>query len=432
MPLRKELIIIGLKNLAKNPMPKPTPGKQYTITDENTLSQVARRAYGNGNHWPRIWRANQSALRSGDPDLIFPGEVIFIPEIAELRRDAPDLSNREPDELSIIVDGLDITPTDTKIVLTMDTTSDAWTASIPWTPGENEDLDKRVIFYAKPLTRIYIGGKLVITGPLTDSESVVSDDGTVKNLGGYSRTVDMLDSNMKPPLEENNVTLKQRAQKLVQVHGIKAVFNADTGGPFDRVTIGDIEKIATHLNGLAKERAVLMSSTADGNLLFHEADTKSPPLATLQEGQPPVGNFRLGAKSRERFNSYRVLLTTPLDNFESIAIDKSVPGSRHKVLRIQGAIEGEAAVAARWARNLAWIKALTFKLPVEGWLDPNGNVWTPNTKYTFVSPSAHLADGFDFLVRAVEFNETPDGKSAILNLIPPQLYSKEEVVEPWV
>ena len=412
-------------------MPKPTPGKQYTIEDETSLSQIARRAYGNGNHWPRIWRANQSALRSGDPNIIFSGEVIFIPELAELRRAAADLSNREPDELSIIIDGLEITPTATKIILTMDTTSDAWTATLPWVPGENPELDKRVIFYAKPLTRVYIGGKLVLTGPMYDSESVISEDETVKNLGGYSRTADMLDSNMKPPLEENNVTLKQRAQKLAQAHGIKAVFNTDTGGPFDRVTISDLEKIDTHLKKLAKERAVLMSNTADGDLLYHGADLKSPSLATLQEGQPPVGNYRVGARSRERFNSYRVLLTTPLDDFEAPAIDKNVSGSRHKVLRIQGAVEGEAAAAARWARNLAWIKALTISLPVEGWLDPNGNVWTPNTKYTFLSPGAHLPDGFDFLVRSVELDETADGKSAVLKLIPPQLYSKEEVAEPW-
>ena len=413
-------------------MPSPAPGKQYTIEDETSLSQVARRAYGNGNHWPRIWRANQSALRSGDPDIIFPGEVIFIPELAELRRAAADLSNREPDELSIIVDGLEITPTATKIMRTMDTTSDAWTAVLPWVPGENAELDERVIFYAKPLTRVYIGGKLVMTGPMYDSESVISDEGTVKNLGGYSRTADMLDSNMKPPLEENNVTLKQRAQKLAEFHGIQAVFDTDTGGPFDRVTAGELEKIDTHLKGLAKERAVLMSNTPDGNLLFHEADLKSPPLATLREGQPPVGNYRVGAKSRARFKSYRVLLTTPLDNFESTAVDDNVSGSRHKVLRIQGSVEGEAATAARWARNLAWIEALTISLPVEGWTDPQGNVWEPNTKYTLVSPSIHLPDGFDFLVRSVEFNESPDGKSAILNLIPPQLYSKEEVAEPWL
>ncbi len=413
-------------------MPKPTPGKQYTVKDEESLSQISQRAYGNGNHWPRIWRANQSALRSGDPNIIFPGEVIFIPELAELQRAVSDLSNREPDELSIIMDGLEITPTDTKIVVTMDTTSDAWTCKLPWVSGENAELDKRVIFYAKPLTRVYIGGKLVMTGPMTDSESVISTkDGTFKNLGGYSSTMDMLDSNAKPPLEENNVTLKQRAQKLAQAHGIQAVFEVGTGGPFDRVTIGDLEKIDTHLKKLAKERAVLMSNTPEGNLLFHEADTKSPPLATLQEGHPPVGDYRVGAKSRGRFNSYRVLLTTPLDNFEAIVQDKSVSGSRHKVIRIQGSVEGEAAVAARWARNLAWIEALTMDLPVEGWLDPKGNVWAPNTKYTLVSPSIHLPNGFDFLVRSVEFNETPGSKSAILKLIPPQLYSKEEVIEPW-
>ena len=64
-------------------MAKPIPGKQYTIQDENSLSQIAARAYGDETLWPRIWSANQFILRSGDPNLIFPGEVISIPVLPE-------------------------------------------------------------------------------------------------------------------------------------------------------------------------------------------------------------------------------------------------------------------------------------------------------------------------------------------------------------
>lgn len=412
-------------------MPKPTPGKQYTIVDEDTLSQVARRAYGNANHWPRIWRANQSALRSGDPDLIFPGEVIYIPEIGELLRDEPAMSNREPDELSIVLDGLEIRSTASRVMLTMDTPSDGWTATLNWQPGDNPDFDARVKPYTYAPARVYIGGALIISGYLYSVGSSISDNGTTMSLAGFSRTADIIDSTLRPPYEENNISLKQRAQKLVQHHGIKAVFETNTGGPFDRVTASESDTIFNHLNKLARERGVLISSTAQGNLLFTEADTKSAPVATLEEGQPPIRNFNAEFNGRKRFNTYRAINTTPFGNNEGIARDKKVPRSRIRTFRVRESLAGEIQAAARWERSKTVADALTIPLPVVGWLDPRGNLWKPNTKITVISPSIHVPNGFDFLIRSVEFSETENEKSAILNIVPPQVYTKEEVTEPW-
>ena len=412
-------------------MPKPTPGKQYTIEDEATLSQVARRAYGNGNHWPRIWRANQSALRSGDPDLIFPGEVIFIPEIAELQRDTPDLANREPDELSIIVDGIEIISTASKVMRTMDTLSDGWTATLPWTPGDNPELDARIAPYAYPPARVYIGGELIISGYLYTVGSAISERGTIKNLHGFSRTADIIDSTMRPPYEESNVTLRQRAEKIVQTHGLKAVFETDMGGQFDRVTAGELERVGEHLGKLAFQRAVLMSSTPEGNVLFWTANVKAAPVATLQEGQPPVLNFSAEFDGRKRFNAYRAISTASFGNIEGIVKDDRVPRSRIRTFRVSDSLAGEIETAARWERNKTLAGALTIPLPIEGWLDPRGNLWEPNTKVTVISPTIHVPNGFDFLIRSVQFSETARGKNAILNIVPPQVYTKEEIVEPW-
>ena len=87
---------------------KPVPGKKYTIQDENSLSQVAGRAYGDITLWTRIWSANQSQLKSGDPNLIFPGEIIIIPllperESVKTSTADKDLSGKEKDEVTILL-----------------------------------------------------------------------------------------------------------------------------------------------------------------------------------------------------------------------------------------------------------------------------------------------------------------------------------------
>jgi prophage tail gpP-like protein len=415
-------------------MPKPIPGKQYTIVDENSLSQVSLRAYGTYTHWPVIWRANRTALKSNNPDLIYPGEIIFIPEIAALAVGEPDISNREPDEITVIVDGMEIRYSNVRLKFTMDTLADGCNLTLPWVRGENPALDARLKPRTFPPVKVYMGGELKLTGYLyTPTARYSREDGSTKDLAIFSKTADMADSNMRPPFEENNVTLKQRATKLAAAHGLKAVFQADTGGKFDRVTAGESETVGGHLKKLATERGILQSSTAYGNLLYWEANVDAAPVCTLEEGKYPMGDIEFVPDGRRMFNSYRVVSTTPFGAIESPPVkDNRVPRSRMKNIRVQDSTEGELKGIARWARNQALADALTATIPVEGILNPaSGKPWEVNTKVTVISSVMEVPDGFDFLIRSVEFDVRENEKNAILNVIPPQIYTKEDIIEPW-
>jgi len=63
---------------APAPAPAPTPGGQvYVIQPGDTLWGVSERFYGTGTRYMEIF--NASSFRSGNPSLIFPGEVANIP-----------------------------------------------------------------------------------------------------------------------------------------------------------------------------------------------------------------------------------------------------------------------------------------------------------------------------------------------------------------
>lgn len=62
------------------PVAPPAPsggGQTYTIQSGDTLWGVAERFYGEGTRYMEIF--NASSFRSGNPNLIFPGEVAIIP-----------------------------------------------------------------------------------------------------------------------------------------------------------------------------------------------------------------------------------------------------------------------------------------------------------------------------------------------------------------
>src|SRR5688572_1026163 len=49
----------------------------YTVKSGDSLSKIAKQAYGDGSKWRAIFDANRDQL--DDPDLIHPGQVLKLP-----------------------------------------------------------------------------------------------------------------------------------------------------------------------------------------------------------------------------------------------------------------------------------------------------------------------------------------------------------------
>ena len=53
--------------------------KTYTIKSGDSLSKVAGEVYGDVHKWKALFEANREVIK--DPDLIYPGQIIRIPEL---------------------------------------------------------------------------------------------------------------------------------------------------------------------------------------------------------------------------------------------------------------------------------------------------------------------------------------------------------------
>ena len=66
--------------LSDAPAPKPQPAptlRIHKVVSGDTLSQIAKKYYGNANEYMKIFNANKDKLK--DPDKIFPGQELIIP-----------------------------------------------------------------------------------------------------------------------------------------------------------------------------------------------------------------------------------------------------------------------------------------------------------------------------------------------------------------
>lgn len=75
-------IVIEKEKPVATPAPTPSPApavtkKTYTIVSGDTLWGIAKRYYGNGALYTKIYEANKSIIKN--PNLIYPGQKVVIP-----------------------------------------------------------------------------------------------------------------------------------------------------------------------------------------------------------------------------------------------------------------------------------------------------------------------------------------------------------------
>lgn len=417
---------------------KPTPGRVWTADEDTDLETVATQAYGDPTKAPTIWGANKgrtsSVVRKGE-SLIIPGSILTSSKIG----------GKRPDELTVIISGIEIGLTDARVIRTMDTAADGWSGTMPWRPGENPELDKALLPYSYARSSVYIGGELQVNGHLYTVRPGLTAGGRVKELIGFSHTIDMVDSHVQPPYERSNVTLEQLAREMMNHRGIRPIFKVPSGGPFARVTGHESDTVFSHLSKLATERGILVSCDEQGNMVFHRAVTEGAPVGTIVEGESGVEVYQAEYDGRKRFNVYRCISAgannaIPQWGQEGVKrapapiveeVDPKVPLSRFLSFRADDTTPGNAETAARWRRNKQFVETMTQDIRVTTWFAPNGKLWSTNTLITLVSPTLSVPNGFTFCIRAVEFSIGNNGRTAVLSLVPPQAYTGKEIGDIW-
>ena len=73
---KKEHVIKKDITTVTRPVSKPTP-RTYTVVSGDSLWAIARKFYGNGSQYTKIFNANRDKIK--EPSLIYPGQVFTIP-----------------------------------------------------------------------------------------------------------------------------------------------------------------------------------------------------------------------------------------------------------------------------------------------------------------------------------------------------------------
>lgn len=254
--------------------------------------------------------------------------------------------------------------------------------------------------------QLLLDGEAVITGHVDDAMPDFDDTRHEVRVQGRDKTADLVDcSAIWRSGQWSNVKLDQLARDLVKPYGIKVIVEADVGAAFSSWAIEEGETVFATLERAARQRAVLLTSNAYGDLVITRAG-KTRCSTALVEGvniKAARGNFSW----RDRYSSYGVkgqgrlgadgdaVHAAPAATVNDDAI------TRYRPLVVIAESHNEHASArdrAEWERNVRRGRSARASITVRGWRNDAGELWAPNQLISVTSPKLYLPKPSDLLI----------------------------------
>ncbi|OQM43534.1 phage baseplate assembly protein [Citrobacter braakii] len=281
--------------------------------------------------------------------------------------------------------------------------------------------------------KLQINGVTVITGYLDTVKHKITATSNKITIAGRDKTGDLVDcSAVFKGSQWHNRTLEQIACDLCKPFGIRVIWqvsDATAARPFATFTLQLSETVSDALTRAARHRGVLVTSNADGDLVFTQAGNRQ--TDTLELGKNLL-DADFTDDWRNRYSEYQVkghggggghkgeakaaaLLAAPKGTTD----DKTITRYRPKVILADHKITADGARqrAIREERR-AIARSERFIATAKGWFRDGGALWDVNLLTRVIAPRVNV-DTRDLLICQVEFTlNAKEGEVTRLTLAP--------------
>lgn len=301
------------------------------------------------------------------------------------------------------------------------------------TPGE---VDPPILPFASCV--LADDGEAIVTGYVDEARIEIGAHDTKTRITGRSKTADLVDC-MLVAFQTNQFTgyaFDAIARAVAKPFGIDVVVGpgVSVGDPFADATFEWNETAFRFLERLARQRGLLLTDDANGNLVIATVGTGRAP-ASLAMGQGGNVFAARGVLSgRQRYSQYTVrsqvgLWVTGSDvqpNIEGTAQDPGVPRNRPWAGIAETALEpADAQKRAEWEASHRLGAAVLAILSVPEWRGGagGGQLWQTNQLTKCTVPRLSLNG--DMLIGAVDFRENEQGRRTDLTVALPSAFTPE-------
>jgi prophage tail gpP-like protein len=283
---------------------------------------------------------------------------------------------------------------------------------------------------------VKLGDDLVITGYIDDLETDDTDTTTSVRLAGRDKTADLVDcSAIHKTGQWRGVRLVQIVTDIAKPFGIAVVVapGTDTGEVFKRFALEEGETAFSAIDRACRLRAVLVTSTPEGQVLLTTASTVHSGIHLIEGVNMTKFNARHSWK--ERYNQIIIKGQVAGDDQEygesaahlkAEAKDAEIDRYRPLIVMAEHGTTSKAlGERATWEVKVRMGRGKRGGCTVVGWRTgkdgQEGPIWRPNTLVRVTSPRMRL--DMDVLIVSCNYQNTEQGRMTELTFARPDAFA---------
>ncbi len=305
-----------------------------------------------------------------------------------------------------------------QVSLGIDTASNAFAFSVPWTPTlENI---KRFKPFSPKIVRVRIDDQIILTGYLELTGWGLSENSDEVTIQGRSASAPIVDYSAGPPFQFQNITFndfgremwksvggdvdvytetiidytEEGRRELVQlekINGGTVVYTNPDTARISEISFDPGKKLYEIVSNLGSAHGLWAVPDSLGRLEYRKISSTQQSVAVLEEGKGPVRSVTTNHDLTKRFQRYMVVgafdgkdATAEVSDPESFGLAK-----RGRLITPLNQQTTDINQAAIFSRSKALIDSYSANCEVEGW-HYNGNLWQPGTILTLKAPGAYI------------------------------------------
>lgn len=237
------------------------------------------------------------------------------------------------------------------------------------------------------------------------------------------------------PLQDNNLTLLQIAEKYVSPFGLKVLVDPLVAAVVSiplitETTIKPTDTIKSYLTDLALCRNVNLTHDRFGNLYFTQAKTDLLPKLdfNVPKGGLPGVQMEMHFDGQSMHSHITAIRQAELDTLnagEATVSNPYVPFVfRPKTFVVNSGDNNTVQKAAENARADE-LRGLQLTISIDRW-DVNGIVLFPNNTVTVKNPDIYLFKKTKFFIEAIDYSGDEKSMKAVLHCVLPEVYNGKE------
>lgn len=295
-------------------------------------------------------------------------------------------------------------------------------------PFDPEDAVKRRLFkpFSYNAAEVLVGGSTFFAGTMIAVDPQLDEQSNIVAASFYGKPGVMADctapasvyAERDGSIEWDNATLEVIAEDVAGFFGIKIQFLDNSGPPFERAGLQPNKKALPFLIELAAQRGLVISDTTRGAIVFRKAKTSGAAVASIEQG--PAVEVTPMFNPQEYYShvtGIAPIIIGLAGTQYTVKNERLAQVFRPYTFEDEGIIDSEikAAVDSKVGRMFA--NAVSYSVKVATWRTPGGKIWEPNTIIKVKAPRAMIYTPFEFLIRSVQFDKSPEAETATLDLV---------------